>query len=135
MVKRFLTAALLAASVFGAVASTGASAHSTTVPWNGTWTRLASEIDPNGPTTFTLRQAGKHLTGSLPWKGCTTRRGGLLVGWAEGSSAVLAARQTDGTLVLVRLKLSRNRAHISGTYQVTAGTCTASGPFTATHSS
>ncbi len=130
--KGVLTAALLAAIMLVLVASIDASAHSTAVSWSGRWNRLASEIDAGGPTTFTLRQVGKHLTGSLPWKGCTTKKGGLLVGWTEGRAAVLAARQTDGTLVLAHLTLSADGAHISGAYQVTAGTCTASGPFTAT---
>ena len=133
--KSALTAALLAVAMFVLVASTDASAHSMSNSWSGRWNRLASEIDPGGPTTFTLHQVGKHLTGSLPWKGCTTKKGGSLAGWTEGRSAVLAARQTDGTLVLVHLKLSADGAHISGAYQVTAGTCTGSGPFTATRAS
>ena len=133
--RNVATGILLATTMFVFVASTGASARTTGNSWSGRWNRLASEIDPGGPTTFTLHQVGTHLTGSLPWKGCTTKKGGLLNGWAEGRSAVLAARQTDGTLVLVHLKLSPNGAHISGAYQVTAGTCAAAGPFTATRSS
>ena len=135
MMKRVLTVALLAATLFVPLASTDALAHSNGVSWSGKWNRLASEIDPGGPTTFTLHQVGAHLTGSLAWKGCTTKKGGSLTGWAEGLSAVLAVRQTDGTLVLVHLKLSANGAHITGAYQVTAGTCTASGPFTAARAS
>ena len=135
MMKRLLIVALLAASFFGSVAVIDASSHATAVSWSGKWNRLASEIDPGGPTTFTLHQAGRHLTGSIPWKGCTTKKGGLMVGWTEGRSAAVAARQTDGTLVLLHLALSANGNHISGAYQITAGTCTASGPFTATRSS
>lgn len=133
--KRVLIMTLLAASLFGSVAVIDASSHANAVSWSGRWNRLASEIDPGGPTTFTLHQAGKRLTGSIPWKGCTTKKGGLLVGWTEGRSAAVAARQTDGTLLLLHLTLSANGTHISGAYQVTAGTCTASGPFTATRSS
>ena len=133
--KRVLIVALLTtASLFGLVAATGASSQANAVSWSGKWNRLASEIDPGGPTTFTLHQVGTHLTGSLPWKGCTTKKGGSMVGWTEGRSAVVAARQTDGTLILLHLLLSANGAHISGSYQVTAGTCAASGPFTATRS-
>ena len=133
--KRVLIVALLAAaSLFGSVAVTDASSHANAASWSGKWNRLASEIDPGGSTTFTLHQLGRQLTGSIPWKGCTTKKGGSMVGWTEGRSAVVAARQTDGTLILLHLKLSANSAHISGAYQVTAGTCTASGPFTATRS-
>jgi hypothetical protein len=135
--KNVLTAALLAASMLSVVLlpSTDASARSAAVAWSGKWNRLASEIDPGGPTAFTLHQLGNHLTGSIRWKGCTTRKGGSIVGWAEGRSAVLAVRQVDGTLVLANLKLSANGGHISGSYQVTAGTCSAVGPFTAARAS
>ena len=133
--KRLLIVVLLAAGFSVSVAVIDASSHATAVSWSGKWNRLASEIDPGGPTTFTLHQAGRHLTGSIPWKGCTTKKGGLMVGWTEGRSAAVAARQTDGTLVLLHLALSANGNHISGAYQITAGTCTASGPFTATRSS
>ena len=133
--KKVLIVASLAASFFWSAAVTDASSQASTVSWSGRWDRLASEIDPGGPTTFTLHQVGRHLTGSIPWKGCTTKKGGLLVGWTEGRSAVVAARQTDGTLVLLHLKLSPNGAHISGAYQITAGTCTGSGSFTATRHS
>jgi hypothetical protein len=131
MMRRLLILAVLA-GVFGSVATTIASANATVVSWSGTWNRLASEIDPGSPTTFVLHQVKTHLTGSIPWKGCTTKKGGLLVGWTEGHSAVVAARQTDGTLVLLHLTLSADGTHIDGAYQVTAGTCSASGPFTAT---
>ena len=104
----------------------------TSAPWTGKWNRTASEIDPGGPTVFTLRQAGNHLAGTIPWKGCTTRKGGSMVGWAQGHAAVLAARQSDGTLVLAHLQLAPNGSTISGSYQITAGTCSGSGPFTAT---
>jgi hypothetical protein len=104
----------------------------TTAPWSGTWKRTASEIDRAGPTIFTIRQIGNHLTGTIPWKGCTTRKGGLMVGWAQANAAVLAARQTDGTLILAHLQLTSNHTSITGSYQITAGTCSGSGPFTAT---
>lgn len=132
--KRILTAAALAASMLSVVLlpSLDASARPTAVSWSGRWNRLASEIDPGGPTAFTLHQAGSHLTGSLAWKGCTTKKGGSIVGLAEGRVAVIAVRQLDGTLVSATLKLSANGAHISGSYQVAAGTCSATGPFTAT---
>jgi hypothetical protein len=120
------TLAVLGLSI-NAWARPGASA-----PWSGTWKRAASEIDRAGPTVFTIHQVGNHLTGTIPWKGCTTRKGGSMVGWAQANAAVLAARETDGTLVLVHLQLSPNRAGITGSYQITAGTCSGSGPFTAT---
>jgi hypothetical protein len=100
-------------------------------PWTGTWKRAASEIDPGGPTVFALRQVGHHLTGTFPWRGCTTQKGGSIVGWAQANRAALATRQTDGTLVVVNLHLTPDGARISGSYQITSGTCSASGPFTA----
>ncbi len=130
--RRVLTLALVAATVFVAFTSIDASARSTAASWSGRWNRLASEIDPAGPTTFTLHQAGNHLTGTFPWKGCTTRKGGSAVGWTRGRAAVLAFRQTDGSLVLAHLNLSADGTHITGAYEVTAGTCSASGPFSAT---
>jgi len=130
-----IAAVLAAASLIGSVAVTDPSTQANAVSWSGKWNRLASEIDPGGPTTFTLHQVGRRLTGSIPWKGCTTKKGGSMVGWTEGRSAVVAARQTDGTLLLLHLVLSANGAHISGAYQITAGTCAAAGPFTATRGS
>jgi hypothetical protein len=55
-----------------------------------------------------------------------------MVGWAQANAAVLAIRQTDGTLILAHLQLAPNHGSITGRYQVTAGTCSASGPFTGT---
>ena len=40
-------------------------------------------------------------------------------------------KKTDGTLVLAHLQLAANHASFTGKYQITAGTCSASGPFTA----
>lgn len=131
--RRALVLAIVAATVVALGASINAwGRQGASAPWNGTWKRAASEIDRGGPTVFTIRQVGNHLTGAIPWKGCTTRRGGLLVGWAQGNAAVLAARQTDGTLILAHLQLAPNHASFIGSYQITAGTCSGSGPFTAT---
>lgn len=132
MRKTLLVAAIAAVSVLLAASLDAWAAHGSSTPWSGTWKRAASEIDPGGPTTFTMHQVGHHLAGSIPWKGCTTRKGGSMVGWVQGDAAVLAARQADGTLILLHLELAPNHARISGGYQVVAGTCTASGPFTAT---
>jgi hypothetical protein len=127
--------AALAATVAGVLwLPIGAAARSSAGgPWSGSWNRLASEIDPAGPTLFTLHQNGVHLSGAIGWRGCTTKKGGVFVGFAQGNDAVVASRQTDGTLVTVHMRLSANHAHITGRYTVTAGTCAgASGPFDAT---
>jgi hypothetical protein len=124
---------VVAATMAALVASINAWGRTgTPAAWTGTWKRAASEIDRAGPTIFTIHQVGNHLTGTIPWKGCTTRKGGSMVGWAQANAAVLAARQTDGTLILVHLQLAPNHAGISGSYQIAAGTCSGSGPFTAT---
>jgi hypothetical protein len=130
--RTLLVAAIATCSVLLAASLDAWASHGSSAPWSGTWKRAAGEIDPGGPTTFTMHQVGDHLSGSIPWKGCTTRKGGSMVGWVQGDAAVLAARQTDGTLVLVHLALAPNHAGISGGYQVVAGTCSAAGPFTAT---
>lgn len=101
--------------------------------WNGTWNRAANQIDVGGPTKFTIRQVGDRLTVRLPWRGCTSKAGGVGVGWARGSSAVIAVEQTDGTLVIQSMQLAASRKSIGGTFEVTAGTCRgAKGAFDAT---
>jgi hypothetical protein len=131
-VHRALVLAVVAATSAALVASINAwGSRGVSAPWSGTWKRAASELAPGSPTAFTIHQVGNHLTGTIPWKGCTTRDGGSMVGWAQANAAVLAVRQTDGTLILAHLQLSTNHASFTGSYQVTAGTCSASGPFTA----
>ena len=102
-------------------------------PWDGTWNRAANEIDVGGPTKFVIHQSGNRLTVTIPWRGCTSRAGGVAVGWAQGNSAAIAARQTDGSLVIQSMQLASNHKTITGTFEVTAGTCKGTkGPFDAT---
>ena len=131
--RRALILAIVAATMAALVASLNAWGRpGASAPWSGTWKRAASELAPGSPTAFTIHQVGNHLTGHIPWKGCTTRDGGSMIGWAQANAAVLAVRQTDGTLILAHLQLAANHDSFTGRYQITAGTCSASGPFTAT---
>lgn len=100
--------------------------------WAGKWDRAANEIDPAGPTAFTIHQVGNNLNGTYGWRGCTSKKGAVFVGYAQGNAAVLAVRQTDGTLITEHMTLADNHASISGRFDVIAGTCQGtSGPFDA----
>lgn len=133
--RRLLIVVLLGGVAVASVLATAGSSSTdsrSSVSWSGKWRRAANEIDAGGPTLFRLKQSGTRLTGTLPWRGCTTKEGGILVGFATGRNAVAATRQTDGTLVSMHMQLSPDGRRISGGYTVTAGTCAASGPFDAT---
>jgi hypothetical protein len=130
--RRSLTMSLIVlAFLVGTVGSSSLAAS--VAPWSGTWKRATNEIDPGGPTVFHIRQSGIHLTGSYPWRGCTTKEGATFVGFAIGNNAVVAVKQTDGSLITQHMQLTPDGHHISGGWNVTAGTCAgSSGPFDAT---
>ncbi|HUB71528.1 MAG TPA: hypothetical protein VL984_14000 [Acidimicrobiales bacterium] len=101
--------------------------------WAGTWRRAADQVEAGGPVIFPIRQHGDTISGTYPWHGCTTKLGAQFSGYFVGNDAVMAAEQTDHTLLTLSLTLSASGNSISGSWQVDFGTCAgASGPFDAT---
>ena len=115
--------------VLAAVAVAQASAWS----WSGRWQRAAGEFGAGSPV-FTLLQQGNHVTGTYHWKGCTNVFGGNVVGTAHGSSLIATFNHHGDARGTLRLHLSADRHHITGTFKVTSGTCAgAAGAFDATY--
>jgi hypothetical protein len=83
--------------------------------------------------TKSWRKSGDTITGTYPWKGCTTRLGAQFLGYVAGDDAVVAVEQADQTLVTLSIMLAAPGNSISGSWEVAFGTCAgADGPFDAT---
>ena len=100
--------------------------------WGGRWQRAAGQYGA-GSGVFTLAQKGMHVTGRYPWKGCAAVFGGSIVGTATGRSLAAMFNHKGDARGTLRLHLSSNGRHITGSFKVTAGTCAGTaGAFDAT---
>ena len=123
-------AALLALVLALAVAVV---AQASSWSWSGRWQRAAGEYGAGSPV-FSLQQKGSHVTGTYHWKGCTNVFGGSVVGTANGNSLVATFNHHGDAHGTLRLHLSADRHHMTGTFNVTSGTCAGTaGPFHATY--
>ena len=87
-----------------------------------------------GSGLFTLLQKGTHVTGAYHWKGCANLLGGSIVGTAHGNSLVATFNHHGDSRGTLRLHLSADRRHITGTFLVTSGACPdVTGRFDATY--
>jgi hypothetical protein len=118
--------------LFLALAIAGA-AQASTSSWSGRWQRAAGEYGA-GSGLFTLLQKGTHVTGAYHWKGCANLLGGSIVGTAHGNSLVATFNHHGDSRGTLRLHLSADRRHITGTFLVTSGACPdVTGRFDATY--
>ena len=108
-------------------------AQASTSSWSGRWQRAAGEYGA-GSGVFTLLQKGTHVTGAYHWNGCAGLVGGSIVGTARGNLLVATFNRNGDARGTLRLHLSVDRHHISGTFRVTSGACPdATGRFDATY--
>ena len=85
-----------------------------------------------GSGLFTLAQKGARVTGVYHWKGCAAVFGGTIVGTVTGRSLAAVFNHKGDARGTLRLHLSPNGRHITGSFKVTAGTCAgAAGAFDA----
>lgn len=116
--------------LFVALAAT-AFAQASTRSWSGRWQRAAGEYGA-GSGVFTLVEKGTHVTGVYHWKGCTNVFGRTVVGTAHGNTLIARFNHHGDAGGTLRLRLSSDGHHITGTFKVTSGTCAgASGAFDA----
>ena len=116
------------------LALAGSAVAQASIPsWSGRWQRARTEYGA-GSGLFTLQQKGTHVTGAYHWKGCTNLYGGSIVGTAHGNSLVATFNRNGDVHGTLRLHLSADQHHITGTWKVTSGKCPDStGSFDATY--
>jgi hypothetical protein len=108
-------------------------AQAATWNWSGRWQRAAGEYGA-GSGVFTLVQKGTHVTGTYHWKGCANVFGGSVVGTAHGNTLAATFSHHGDASGTLRLRLSADRRHITGSFKVTSGTCAGTaGAFHATY--